>query len=888
MRYHRGAQPGKARKAMRFTMITAAFMVAIIGVASSPAMAHTRLVEATPANRSITAESPEHLTLVFAEAVDPRTVHLDILTVDGRYLPGSALLTPLGADAETITYDLPQLADGVYGLVWVTVGPDGHRVAGEVVIGIGTLSAGAVDEPNFDTTQGLDSVLGVISGIGRFVWYLGIALFAGSLLLRWWTMRPSGRTTGASEALSTVARRGIWVGPLTLHIGLILRSAASITLVTRGYRTGSVAEDLRLAIIDGMGLTLVLAVAGSVALLLWAPRMYREQSGLALIQGGLALLGVIALGSATSHTAILSDDPFGIWISTLHLAAAGAWVGPLIVLAWAARTARWRNEPAERRQQALNVVFRRFTPVAAIGLVVLLATGIRSTWLLAGREIITNTSYTVTLAIKLSLLALIVIPLALYHNTQTGWLARFRCPCRGDGHVSTSSARNEAAALVAVLAVAAVLAGLNPAIIAGQEGTSAEPAVATQDGPAPVPVEATSGAPAGNAPLVASRGRGLGLPTPGSLAPPAPQIAVPPPNPIPDSSDAQQTAAEGTTTTDNASARTSPLSPLLDDTPPTDVAECARLTVGKPNCYRSYFASVMRSVDASAAVAEIVGLSEVDDYISIDCHQIVHDLGNDAAEWYGDIGIALSYEGSPCWSGYYHGVVEYAISQFSETLLYDEIAYICTAAAEVQYSFTHYNCVHGLGHGVMLNLDGDLFASIPYCEALLDIWEAESCVGGALMENIIEAQQGIATAVRTDDLVYPCNVIAEVYVDDCFAMQTSWMLYRLGYELGDYQADEIFIAAFAICDTVREDMIDQCYRSMGRDISGSSQLDVGWVLWRCSLGDDTRQAECIVGASLNAVFERHDTLLATALCDAAAGPLQESCYSARDYAASTF
>ena len=200
---------------------------------------------------------------------------------------------------------------------------------------------------------------------------------------------------------------------------------------------------------------------------------------------------------------------------------------------------------------------------------------------------------------------------------------------------------------------------------------------------------------------------------------------------------------------------------LLDDAPPENAEECAGRTVGQANCYRDYFAEVMRNEGADVAVAEIAALSETDVFIARDCHQVVHDLGNDAAEWYGDVGIALTYEGSPCWSGYYHGVVEYAISQFGGTELYDEMPGICETASAVEYSFTHYNCVHGLGHGVMLNLDGDLFGSIPYCEALPDHWELSSCVGGALMENVVSAQQGIATDLRTDDLIYPCNVIGE-------------------------------------------------------------------------------------------------------------------------------
>jgi len=523
-------------------------------------------------------------------------------------------------------------------------------------------------------------------------------------------------------------------------------------------------------------------------------------------------VALVATGSATPHTAVLSEDRFGIWVSTLHLTAAALWLGPLLVVGWATASGRWRARPAAERAATLREVFGRFGPVAVGAFAVLVLTGARSTWLLAGSELLSGSGYTIALIVKLAVLAAVILPLGTYHDRRLGWLARHR-PDGDSGAAPVRSLRLEAGALASVLVVAAVLAGLNPAVF-GSGGEGDGSTVAAVGGSAP------------------------------------------------------------TETVDPAA--------LLSDAPPGSVEECRDRTVGRPNCYRDYFAEVMRNEGADVAVAEIATLSESDDYVARDCHQVVHDLGNDAAEHYGDVGIALTYEGSACWSGYYHGVVEYAISQFNGTELFDEMPNICTTAAEREYSFTHYNCVHGLGHGVMLNTDGDLFGSIPYCETLPDRWELSSCVGGAIMENVVSAQQGIQTDLRTDDLIYPCNVIGDDYVDECFAMQTSWMLYNLGY------ADENFAEAFAICDTVRTDMVDNCYRSMGRDISGSSLLEVSRIVRLCSLGDPAYQEECFVGASLNAVYNDHGTAMATALCEAIPARMQDACYAARDRAAGTF
>ncbi|MYI55934.1 MAG: copper resistance protein CopC, partial [Acidimicrobiia bacterium] len=241
---------------------------ALLAMVSSPAAAHTRLLETIPENRTIADAPPERLTLVFAEAVDPRTVQLDVIGADGDLVPGAALLTPSGADQAVIEFSLPPLDDGVYGLSWITVGPDGHRVAGEVVVGVGVVDAAGVQEARFSDTPPLEAVLSVAAGVARYLWYFGLAAVAGSLLVLAWGLRP-GVGSPAKEILSRRARRALVQGSLLLHVGILVRAGATITLVTRGYRSGSLSEDLQLALVDGMGLTLLLAAVAAGALVVW-------------------------------------------------------------------------------------------------------------------------------------------------------------------------------------------------------------------------------------------------------------------------------------------------------------------------------------------------------------------------------------------------------------------------------------------------------------------------------------------------------------------------------------------------------------------------------------------------------------------------------------------
>ncbi len=795
--------------------VLAAFCLAALALvlAASPASAHTRLLSSSPDDRSSLEEAPELLTLTFAEAVDPRSVQLDIISLGGEVIPGGELLSPLGGELDVITFALPELPDGVYGLAWVTVGPDGHRVAGEVVLGVGVASAEDVAGASFQSTPLLDRALTVVSAAARYVWYLGLALVAGALFVLYTTRRRRGAQahaggTEAGELLALHSRRALIVGSIVAHLGIAIRTGATIFLVTRGFDSGSLLGDLRLALLDGMGLLMLGSTVAAGTLVLWAPRLARASNPLTFLQAGLGVMAMIAAGVANSHTAVFSEGGWGwtgTWVSTLHLSASSLWLGPLLIVGWAAARPRWRSLAVGERSGAVRTLFGKFAPVAVVSFLILALTGLRSTLLLAGREILSS-GYGVALLVKIGLVALVALPLALHNDWNLGFLARRRS--RPAGISSHRSIRLEALTLGLVIATATIVVGMNPSVFSsGGSGGPGDPVITAEE------IEAA-----------------------------------------------------------------------LSDAPPSSVDECAERTVGKANCYRTYFAEVMRQEGADVAVAEVDRLRETDDFIARDCHQVVHDLGNDAAAFYGDIGTALTYEGSPCWSGYYHGVVEYAISQFKGRTLYEELPDICATAAEVRYSFTHYNCVHGLGHGVMLNLDGDLFGSLEYCEALTDRWEMSSCVSGSFMENVTATQQGVLTktALSEEDLVYPCNAVKDDFVDECFGMQTSWMLSQIGY------ADEDFATVFEICDTLREDMIGVCYQSMGRDISGSSLLEVDRVLRLCSLGDPDYQERCWVGASLNAVYSEHDPAKATELCARVPQRYKEACYAARDRAAATF
>src|SRR3989338_4129699 len=153
------------------------------------------------------------------------------------------------------------------------------------------------------------------------------------------------------------------------------------------------------------------------------------------------------------------------------------------------------------------------------------------------------------------------------------------------------------------------------------------------------------------------------------------------------------------------------------------------------DCYQEYYKSIVVEQGIAHAFSDLRERYEENGYVRSQCHPLTHVIGNEAAKKFADVGEAYAVADSFCWSGYHHGVLEGIIGRIGLAKLESQMNEICRSLAEKdRYSFDHYNCVHGLGHGVMAISDNDLFKSLEKCDVVTDSWERTSCWSGAFME----------------------------------------------------------------------------------------------------------------------------------------------------------
>jgi hypothetical protein len=97
-------------------------------VASTPARAHSFLVEATPSSKDHVATSPKTVKLRFGGGVEPKYSKLTIEGADGKVLGEGSIGVP--DKPRELSMEVPELAPGKYIVRYRVLSTDGHIVEG--------------------------------------------------------------------------------------------------------------------------------------------------------------------------------------------------------------------------------------------------------------------------------------------------------------------------------------------------------------------------------------------------------------------------------------------------------------------------------------------------------------------------------------------------------------------------------------------------------------------------------------------------------------------------------------------------------------------------------------------------------------------------------------
>ena len=314
---------------------------------------------------------------------------------------------------------------------------------------------------------------------------------------------------------------------------------------------------------------------------------------------------------------------------------------------------------------------------------------------------------------------------------------------------------------------------------------------------------------------------------------------------------------------------------FVTSTPPA-APVCAKEPSVALECYEHFYRTVVARQGVPAAFADLKARSPGDAEVQRLCHAITHAIGREAAAKYSDVAEAFVHGDNVCGSGYYHGVLQGFAFTLGHDKLVSELDEVCAGVSgKERRSLEYYNCVHGLGHGLMAVTGGDLFGALRDCDGLTGAMERDACANGVFMENVVvDGAHGghYSKYLRPGEPLYPCTAVDGKYKAACFDIQTS-------YALGAVQGD--FAKVFALCAGVEMPFRATCYRSLGRDAATTSLDQVPGTITRCNLGTGREQrSNCLVGAVLDFVYYYHSDTQAKELCAAAGADVRDACRAA--------
>ncbi|MEO8065813.1 MAG: hypothetical protein ABI643_03090 [Candidatus Doudnabacteria bacterium] len=297
-------------------------------------------------------------------------------------------------------------------------------------------------------------------------------------------------------------------------------------------------------------------------------------------------------------------------------------------------------------------------------------------------------------------------------------------------------------------------------------------------------------------------------------------------------------------------------------------------------CLADFYKNLTGNYGASTAIADMKQRFKVNADVASNCHPLTHIVGRTAAESYKTTAEAFLLGDPFCWSGYYHGIMEGMVAKIGLQNLPNELNSICAdIPGKESYNFNYYNCVHGLGHGIMAELSDEVFDSLKMCDSLTGNWEQQSCYGGVYMQNIIDSTNvadtnNVVKYLKPSDPLYPCTAVEDKYKGQCYLGQTSYVLQVNGYN---------FAKAFALCTTVAEPFRTICNQSMGRDAANQASHQADATKQICWLASDPNdRSNCVVGAVKEIISYYHSETQALDFCNILDDANKSTCTTTAD------
>ena len=263
--------------------------------------------------------------------------------------------------------------------------------------------------------------------------------------------------------------------------------------------------------------------------------------------------------------------------------------------------------------------------------------------------------------------------------------------------------------------------------------------------------------------------------------------------------------------------------------------------------------------------------------VNFRCHMLSHHLGEWVYGYTKNLDESFQYADElACGGGIYHGIFENYFSVLTfEGVAPDkiEIKELCNEFKSDSYSFEMAQCLHGMGHGLLILYDYDVFGAVKRCEEFNTKSEQNSCANGLFMQNDMKYFETEEGDFDQKDILYPCNVMTPDFASACYLWHGAYILKQHDFEV---------YSSFRDCDKIIQELIKYCYYGIGGELESDAGGKMELALLYCQAGEMTSYHKfCFRGMAMKTSMVYLDN--GFGFCSLVPDEVKEECYDGLGY-----